>query len=229
MPLYESPKYAENRINLKVEWRDAVICGPDQVVAAILTGINAARAHLGRTVQLAFDGWYDIDWPSLVGALAQQADAAGVSLVFHSITTVFQPREVIEHYKRQFTETDDPGFGVVNRDGQIADLMDLAKVAALRDALTHATESDAIIVYGAGAAIPALCDDYDLRYYFDKTRQPILWEMWDGKLTPFGWAAPKADYGWKDYYYCDYYLLDRQKHFLLPRMDFWWRVSPLTA
>ena len=80
---------------------------------------------------------------------------------------------------------------------------------------------DAVIVYGPGAAIPELSDSYDLRFYFDKTRQPILWEMWDGKLIPFGWSEPDRGYGWKEYYYCDYYLLDRQKEFAVERMDYW--------
>jgi hypothetical protein len=80
---------------------------------------------------------------------------------------------------------------------------------------------DAFIVYGCGSAVPEIIDSYDLTFYFDKTRQPILWEMWDSKLVPFGWDTPKADYGWKEYYYCDYYLLDRQKEFIISRMDYW--------
>ena len=34
--------------------------------------------------------------------------------------------------------------------------------------------------------VPELNEHYDLRVYFDKPRQPLLWEMWDGKLVPFG-------------------------------------------
>ncbi len=220
MPLYESRAYAENVIAVPAAWRDALVIGPDAVIAALLRLI-ADRADRSRPRRLAFDGWYGIDWPAITAALRRQADAAGVTITFRPIRDVFLPREAIEAYQRQFTETDDPGFGVVNTDGQISDLMAAERVAALRAEVMEARGADAVIVYGAGAAVPALADAYDARVYFDKTRQPILREMWDGQLIPFGRDEPQPDYGWKAYYYCDYYLLDRQKTFLLPRMDYW--------
>jgi hypothetical protein len=134
---------------------------------------------------------------------------------------LFKSRDEIAAYKRRFTETDDPGFGVVNTDGYISDLVVPGKRDELRAELAAARGIDAVIVYGAGAAVPELNESYDLRFYFDKTRQPILWSMWGGRLIPFGWSEPNPRYGWKEYYYCDYYLLDRQKEFALPRMDYW--------
>ena len=125
----------------------------------------------------------------------------------------------IEAYKKRFTDIGDPGFGWVNLDGKEEEIMQAEKVAALREQLGAAQAN--LVVYGPGAAVPALVDSYDLVFYFDKTRQPILWDMWDGKLVPFGTDQAKKDYYWKEYYYCDYYLLDAQKSFLLPRMDYW--------
>ncbi len=220
MPLYESRKFAENRIEVAPEWRDALTTGPEKVVEAMVRTITS-RDNSTRPLRIAFDGWYNIDWPAVIGALEQAAGNAGLKVAFRPITPVFLPREQIDQYKRTFTETDDPGFGVVNADGHIADLMAPEEVAALRAGLAHWQGLDAAIVYGAGAAVPELADLYDLVFYFDKTRQPILWDMWDGKLVPFGCDEPKQDYGWKEYYYCDYYLLDRQKEFLLSRMDYW--------
>jgi hypothetical protein len=220
MPLYESKKNAENRITLKPEWRDAIVIGPDAVVKAIIH-LLAARRGPGKPLRVAFDGWYGIDWSSLLAALEPSVTAAGLRVSFRSILNAFKSREEMAAYKRTFTETDDPGFGIVNTDGHIIDLLSGPKLATLRAELAAPAGADAVIVYGPGAAIPELNDSYDLRFYFDKTRQPILWEMWDGKLLPFGWSEPNRDYGWKEYYYCDYYLLDRQKEFLVPRMDYW--------
>ena len=45
--------------------------------------------------------------------------------------------------------------------------------------------------------------------------------MWDGQLVPFGQDAPRSDYDWKEYYYCDYFLLHFQKHFLIEKMDYY--------
>ncbi len=220
MPLYESRKYAENRIDVTSEWRDALTVGPEPVIRELVR-LVAERQDRSRPLRLALDGWYNIDWPAITAVLQKAAAASGLKLICRPIMATFRSRDAIADYKREFTETADPGFGVVNTDGCIADLMEEGKVAALKEELSAASGADTVIVYGAGAAVPALCQSYDVRVYFDKTRQPILWEMWDGKLIPFGWDEPKPDYGWKEYYYSDYYLLDRQKEFLLPRMDYW--------
>ncbi|MCF7853753.1 MAG: hypothetical protein K9N51_03065 [Candidatus Pacebacteria bacterium] len=220
MPLYESRTFAENRIDVAPEWRDALVIGPDAVVQNMLDRITD-RADTGRPLRVAFDGWYDIDWPAILDTLKTQADAKRITLQFRPIVDVFCSRDEIADYKRAFTETDDPGFGVVNADGHIIDLMDNGKVSDLKQELANDASGDAVVVYGSGAAVPELAETYDAIFYFDKTRQPILWEMWDGKLIPFGWNEPKTDYFWKDYYYCDYYLLERQKDFLIPRMDCW--------
>lgn len=220
MPLYESRRYAENVIEVPPWCREALVIGPEAVVEA-LVGMITQRLDSARPLRLAFDGWYDVDWPALLAALQSRAAEVGASVTVRPITEVFQPRETLAAYKRQFTETADPGFGVVNTEGAIADLTVPERVAALREELGEAAAGGALLVYGAGAAMPALAEAYDVIVYFDKTRQPILWEMWDGRLVPFGWDEPQADYGWKDYYYCDYYLLERQKEFLLPRLDYW--------
>jgi hypothetical protein len=220
MPLYESKKYAENIITLRPEWRDAIVIGSQEVVQHIVQ-LLATKRHTGRALSVAFDGWYGVEWQPLIASVQEQAVASGLKISFRPVQEAFRSREDIVAYRREFTETDDPGFGVVNNAGRIIDLVSSEKLVALRVAIAAPAGADATIVYGAGAAIPELQKSYDLQFYFDKTRQPILWEMWDGKLVPFGWNEPDVNYGWKDYYYCDYHLLDRQKEFLLPRMDYW--------
>lgn len=211
MPLYECRTNAENSIQVPDAVREAVVYGTDATIAAIADAVTAKSAALGRPAAVAFDGWYNIDWPAIVGAMR----AAGLAVEAISINTVFRPMAEIDAYKRTYI-TDDPCFGLCNTDGAIEDLMDAGKLAALRARL-----ASGLLVYGPGATVPALADAYDLVFYFDKTRQPILWEMWDGKLVPFGSDAPRADYGWKEYYYCDYYLLDRHKTAMYARMDAW--------
>jgi len=63
---------------------------------------------------------------------------------------------------------------------------------------------------GRGRPSPKLPDAYDLILYFDKTRQRILWNMWDGSSSPSGADQPRKIIFWKEFYYCDYYLLDAQ-------------------
>jgi len=220
MPLYESRKNAENRIQMDPQWRGAIVVGQPEVTQAMIRILSDHKRRRG-SLRVAFDGWYGIDWAAIIDALRQDAATAGLAVSFRGLVECFRSREQIAAYRRAFTESEDPGFGVVNTDGHVIDLMLPEKVENLHRELADRTEEDVIVVYGPGAAIPELNDCYDLRFYFDKTRQPILWEMWDGKLVPFGWDQPDGGYSWKDYYYCDYYLLDRQKEFAIPLMEYW--------
>jgi len=220
MPLYESKKDAENIIDIKPEWRDAIVIGADAVIRGIVQ-LLAAKRNQHRPLRVAFDGWYGIDWESVIAALQLHAAGVGLKLSFRAILDAFKSQEDIVAYKRVFVETDDPGFGIVNTDGYLSELLSPEGLAALRADLAAPAGVDALVVHGAGAAIPELSDSYDLRFYFDKTTQPILWEMWDGKLIPFGWSKPNDQYSWKEYYYCDYYLLDRQKEFAIAHMEYW--------
>ena len=205
MPLYEGRHNAENRIQVPAHVKDAVTCGTDAVVAFIAAETAAANGAV------ALDGWYGVDFADV----KQRLEAAGVAAEFVSINTVYRPWEQVEAYKQAFI-TDDPSFGYCNMDGRIYDLMDPEKVAALKARL-----GKGVVVYGYGAAVPELYDGYARTFYFDKTRQPMLWQMWDGQLIPFAAEQPKAEYGWKEYYYCDYFLLHFQKHFIIEKMDYY--------
>lgn len=205
MPLYEGRHNAENRISISESAQNDVLCGTEACIAQIVGTIGRA------TGAVALDGWYGVDFSQIVAALK----GVNPALEFIPVHSIFQSPEQIAVYKQPFI-TDDPGFGYCNMDGRILDLIDPDKLVALRSKLKAG-----VVVYGCGAAIPELFDAYAATYYFDKTRQPLLWQMWDGKLVPFGQDEPNANYFWKEYYYCDYFLLHFQKHFLIEQMDFY--------
>src|SRR5208337_3296523 len=111
-------------------------------------------------------------------------------------------------------------FGWVNADGVIGDIFDERRLKEFRAGLERkapgAKAAGAVVVVGPGAALPSLDDLYDLRFYFDFTMQPMLWQMWGGELVSFGHTEPDPGYSWKKYYYCDFYLLYRQKKHVFP-------------
>ncbi len=205
MPLYEGRHNAENKIKVSETTMKTVLCDTPKCIEQIADTIAGAKGAV------ALDGWYGVDFARIVDALKN----SGAGVEFININEIFQPREMLAAYKQPFI-TDDPGFGYCNMDGRIIDLIDREKLAALKSRLKAG-----IVVYGYGAAMPELFETYAVTYYFDKTRQPLLWQMWDGKLVPFGQNEPDANYFWKEYYYCDYFLLHFQKHFLIERMDFY--------
>jgi len=71
MPLYESRKHAENIVKVEPEWRNALVIGPRAVIARVIACIQDGASTV------AFDGWYDIDWPAIRVELDNQAGRAG--------------------------------------------------------------------------------------------------------------------------------------------------------
>jgi hypothetical protein len=222
MPLYEYRKNAENRVSLPGDLAPTLTSGTDAVCDRIAAMLDVRPS--GTTV-LAIDGWYGVAWQALADGVRQAAGRLGVQVEVVSTTSLFRSAEELSAYRKPFV-TDDPSFGRVNGTGTIADVMDAAKIVALKDRLangrkTSASGKSAVLIIGCGAASDALADVTDLRVYADYTMQPLLWQMWDGKLLTFGRDTPDPQYMWKMYYYCDFYLLLRQKKALLPKMDYY--------
>jgi hypothetical protein len=193
--------------------RESFVTGTGEVILKIAgQTVNALRQNRA----IAIDGWYGVDYRDIANALDRELKKRGVTARFISTNTLARTPREIRQYKQRYI-TDDPGFGRVNREGRFSDLLDQAKVEGLKKQFGSAP----IVVIGCGAAVPELFDSYDNVYYCDKTRQPLLWQMWDGKLIPFGYEEPDPAYEWKEYYYCDYYLLHFQKEFLTEKMDYY--------
>jgi hypothetical protein len=213
MPLYEGRHNVVNVIKVEEDLVSQVITGTKETIRKISE--EAVRVlKEGRSI--AIDGWYGVDYKAIALALEAELRKSGVSAQFISTNTLALPVEKIREYKRQFI-TNDPGFGYVNMNGRFIDLLDKTKVEQLKGE----SEKAAKVVIGCGAAVPELFDGYGKVFYCDKTRQPLLWQMWDKKLIPFGQEKPDLDYEWKEYYYCDYYLLHFQKEFLVEKMDYY--------
>ncbi len=225
MPLYENSKNAENIIKVSEEAKNAVLFGAEKTIENIADSLKAQSENSNRTIIVAFDGWYGVSWQEIMSAMKDKAQEVGLQIKAVNMNSVFQPIDAIKEYKKAFI-TDDPGFGWANLSGKIEDILDTVKVRELKEKLYDTKSSitqkpSAIIIYGAGSAISEIAQCYDVVYYFDKTRQPLLWQMWDKKLIPFAKDVADEGYEWKEYYYCDYYLLHNQKNFVIERMDYY--------
>lgn len=225
MPLYEYRGNAQNRIKISTKAAHSMVVGSKPVAEAILRAAADISRKEKRQAWVACDSWYGVDWPAVTASLRRTASDMDLQIVIHPANEMASPLAKIEAYKAKFV-TDDPSFGYVNDKGRLSDLMDPGMIARTRSSIersrrTRTSRPSVIVIYGPGAAIPELCNLFDIKLYFDFTHQPLLWQMWDGKLVPFGASEPKSNYFWKEYYYCDFHLLDAQKRFMLPRMDFY--------
>lgn len=204
MPLYEDKHNAENRIRVSDHAKEQAWFGTEAVVEQLAQLIASGKKRI------AFDGWYGVDFTAVTDRLAQRVEAKMVSA-----HTLYLPLEQIKSYK-QPNITDDPGFGYVNTEGSIEDLMDMEKVQAFCAKLP-----DTVVLYGYGSAIAAIREHMDAVIYFDKTMQTMQWLMWDGNMIPFGLDHPDENYHWKEFNYCDFYLLYRHKKALYGVMDYY--------
>lgn len=210
MPLYEDKHNAENIIRVSENARASAIFGTGSVVSAIVDA-------LAETMTVALDGWYGVDYEAIVEMVCSEASARGLCGDYFSASTLYVSDAQLSAYKKPFL-TDDPGFGYVNDSGMLRDIMDAGAVRALCEKLGQATVPT--LVYGSGAAVPALREAYGTVFYFDTTMQRLEWKMWDGELIPFGSVEPKKDYNWKEYHYNDFFMLYRQKKYMFQQMDY---------
>ncbi len=172
MPLYEYRRNAENTVHISDGARAALVFGTEATVAHIAAVIAERRQTAGRPIAVACDGWYGVDWPVLATGLAHNSNQPGLRVELRHINTIFKSPDELARYKTPFI-TDDPAFGMVNKEGTIADLLDAGQVASLLTELaqlksTQPGSPDAMVVFGCGAAAPALAAAYDLVFYFDK-------------------------------------------------------------
>lgn len=222
MPLYEYRKNAENRVPFPESSKNNLVVG----TPAVCRQLVRAAAATGRG-RVGLDGWYGVDWAGLRAGLQQAAQEEGTRVEIVSTAGLFRPQDEVAEYRKPFVG-EDPSFGRVNGTGTLEDLVSPEALAALAGRLdTAAGDGTLLFVVGPGATVAGLGRSYDLRGYVDFTMQPMLWQMWDGRLVSFGRDEPNPNYFWKEYYYNDFYLLLRQKKAVFPAMDFY--IDGVTA
>ena len=209
MPLYEDKHNAENRVKISDSALSQAWIGNQNVIGKIAELVKEGKN------KIALEGWYGVDFEVVKEGLKVALDGKGE---FIPVYTLFKSVEQIKEYK-QPNITDDPGFGYVNSDGKIEDLMDDAKVDEACKKIDASNEI--IFVYGYGSATEKLIECMDAVIYFDKTMQSMQWQMWDGEMIPFGMDKPDDTYNWKEFNYCDFYLLYRHKKNLYTKMDYY--------
>lgn len=215
MPLFEGKENVLNTIKVSPMIGKSIIDNTNDVIKQIA---DITEEALRKNGAIALDGWYGVDFAGIANMIEKELKARNISPEMIHASQISLDKEKMAAYKAKFI-TDDPSFGWVNDKGTIEDVLDQDKVLKLKEKIQ--AKQKAVIVYGYGSASNGLIDCYEKVFYLDKTQQPMLWQMWGGELIPFGETEPKKDYGWKELYYCDYYLLIRHKFKLFARADYY--------
>lgn len=219
MPMYSDRTNAENKISISDENKSSIVTGMENSVNEIAKNIYEKHIFNKRAVVIVIDTWYGTPINEFIAQLINVLTEMSLVTDTYSMAKIFLSPEQIHEYKKRFI-TDDSSFGYANSTGQINDILDDRKLKYLNDSVTQ-TSADVFIVYGTGAfnSLP-LCI-FDLKCYIDITREPMLWKMWNGELIPFGSDIPNNEYNWREFYYCDFYILNNQKKLALREMDFY--------
>lgn len=219
MPIYENRENSDNRVNLSAAEFAAVTSG------------NEAYQTLARTVKeringsngllIACETWYGVECKDLSSKLKSALENAGMKrVVCISASRLFKNYDAVMEQKHQWI-TDEPAFGRVNNIETLADYSDSNKIAALQGEISTLTEAgNVVIVAGPGATLVRSGKGKEITVYCDHTADPMLWKMWTGSLIPFETESPRQ-YGWKEYYYCDFYIMQRHKESIIDTIDFY--------
>ena len=214
MPIYENRRNAENFVTFPETSLSNIVCGCAAGAAAV-----AAEVQPGSIIYC--EAWYGTAVAEYSAALQQELVKSGKAAELISAAGCFKPADVIAEQKHRWI-TDEPAFGRVNENESLTDYLDPAGVEKVRNqAAAAARDGKIAIIYGTGAFTAEVADIPGVYLYFDQTADPVLWQMWDGKLVSFGTDAPRTDYGWKEYYYCDFYVMFRYKRTIWNKCNFY--------
>ncbi len=217
MPMYTDKTNAENKIKISTESLNSIQFGPYNS-ASTLASLASEKAKSGF-VNLSIDAWYGTPVFEFAKIIAEECEKLGLSTELFCTQGIFICGNTMDTFKNKYI-TDDPGFGYVNSDTRMEDITDSDRLKCLIEQVNH-SEAQVRIIYGQGAMLKIFCPMLDIKCFMDITREPMLWKMWEGDLIPFGYKKPKKDYYWKEYYYCDFYLLHHQKKFAVCEMDYY--------
>ncbi len=160
-------------------------------------------------LMLAMDGYGGTLWDDLRAGVEQVLKARGVEVEWRNVATALLPEDQIAAMIAPNLGGDDPIFGkLCERD--LIEFFDPARLAALKPASARPC-----IVYGVGAA---LVGKPDVLLYVDVPKDEIQQRMAARTISNLGFHAP-ANY--KQLYFVDWPVLNREKARLLPQLDWW--------
>ncbi|HVU10540.1 MAG TPA: class I mannose-6-phosphate isomerase [Phototrophicaceae bacterium] len=162
-------------------------------------------------LMLAMDGYGGTLWDDLRAGVEQVLKARGVEVEWRNVATALLPEDQIAKLIEPNLGGDDPIFGkLCERD--LIEFFDEAKLDVLAELSAN---NRPCIVYGVGAA---LVGKPDVLLYVDVPKDEIQYRMAAKTINNLGFHAP-ANY--KQLYFVDWPVLNREKARLLPQLDWW--------
>lgn len=200
----------------------------NQGYAALAAHLVGAAGASSGPVRVAIDGFSGVLWPLFIAGLTDALrDHGGAAPRFFSTETCFLEEETLQWILHPFL-TEDPVFGRLYR-GVLANLWDQGAVAELQEQVSAATTegNDLIIIYGPGAATIA---PTELVIYVDVPKDVGQALAAAGAVFTLGSRQRRPfNLTYKQLYFVDWPLLNKQKRRLLPTLDVFIDATDITA
>ncbi|MHB8806201.1 MAG: class I mannose-6-phosphate isomerase [Anaerolineaceae bacterium] len=215
----DNGKYLINTINIQFSEDDCAIAGWNKITEFLSqTVLNKAQ---NSTCVIGIDGYIGTNWQLIKSQLEKLLSEKHFQIIFLDIETCLLPEEEINNRLKPFL-SGDPIFGKVYT-GNLNSFYDANKLKNIKTKLSeiksraNPKEFTVIVCYGTGALLSMLRSHYDLKMYFDLTREAVLvrnknWSQLSGKTQSIG---PKK------LYYVDMPINDKYRNHLLNKIDYY--------
>jgi len=186
-------------------------CGYQELASLIATH---ADGHTGPP-RVTIDGFTGVRWDLFMTALCHHLTARGVLVTCYSAERCLRPEPLLREALIPFL-TDDPVFGRIFR-GRLSELWDPARLDGLRGEV--AATQGGVIVFGPGASRIMAAD---MTVYVDVPKDVGQHLVATGAVSTLGSSSQQPfNLAYKQLYFVDWPLLNREKRRLLPICDYY--------
>ena len=184
----------------------------------ILDFLISERRRPGGTVPvIAIDGFPGNDWREIIQTAKKIVDRKSLTIEVYDFDTCRRNDEELENLLTRYLGQDEV-FGRVFR-RSIATFFSKEKISTLKREISRGRNSkrqDAILVIGWGCMLSPMRGSYDLKVYFDLTREETM-----KRYKKTGASFGTQSIGPKRLYYIDFPVSERHRRNLFDSLDYY--------
>jgi len=210
-----------NRPVFQLHHDDLIMAGWSEIDEFINHAVRNMIKNDDSTYVIGIDGYPGTDWPKIKAQLQNSFTEKHIRPVFRNVEEYRLSENLQNDLLQPYLGTD-PVFGRIYKK-DLASLFDLKSLRTLETELSDAKSRkgfdnpQVLVCYGTGALLGTLQSNYDLKIYFDLTRETTLkrtkdWSQLSGKTQSI---SPKK------LYYVDMQINDKHRNRLLNHIDYY--------
>ncbi|TQO38433.1 mannose-6-phosphate isomerase class I [Arenibacter algicola] len=178
----------------------------------IEAGYESLAKVISKEKVVILDGYIGVDWDEVSSTLKNLIESMGFKIKMVNVNNFLKEESEIQKMVLPFLRDSDSIFGY-RTTLTLCDYFDQSKI----DGIKISQDYDITIIYGTGASQTKIKGHL---VYFDLPKNELQFRMRSSSISNLGitiWNTPKQMY--KQFYFVDWIVLNREKKRLLPKMD----------